>query len=218
MVDCATIREWQKESFMECILAFPLIAALPKKHQASIVRKLERGCYNTNIEKSHKNHTPNYWDNSRFVEQYQTICYNVKVNIDPASSVNRVFKDTSKAKNYLIKRIYANHVVDFLRDKWGKTPYPKRILEHIIRHMPRVKPEDVGKMNSIEMNPLISKKFLQDITTRGAQKINKKFTTMYPCPKHGHRQAEIRSQQTRSGDEGLTYFLNCLVCYDRWTI
>jgi DNA-directed RNA polymerase subunit M/transcription elongation factor TFIIS len=197
---------------------FPLIATLPANKRAAIVRKLERGCYNTNIEKSHKNHTPNYWDNSRFVEQYETICYNVKVNIDPESSVNARFKETSKAKNYLIKRVYASHVSDFVRENWVKTRYPMRLMHNIVRHMNVVKPEDVGQMNSIEMNPFISRKFLQDIAKRGEQTIDKKFTTMYACPKHGHRQATIRSQQTRSGDEGLTYFLNCLVCDDRWTI
>ena len=217
MADCLSIREWQKDSFRECILNYPQILALSKNKQNAIVRKLERGCYNTNIEKSHKNHIPNYWDNSTFVEQYETICYNLKVNLDPESSINLRFKDTSKTKNYLIKRIYGNYVVEFIKENWVKTRYPMCIMKHIIRHIPQVKPEEVGKMNSIELNPLISQKFLQDITTRGEQKINKKFTEMYPC-KYGHRRAEIHSMQTRSGDEGLTYFLNCLVCNEHWVL
>jgi DNA-directed RNA polymerase subunit M/transcription elongation factor TFIIS len=72
-------------------------------------------------------------------------------------------------------------------------------------------------MNSIELNPHISKKFIEDIALRGKQKIDVKYTQQFPCPKYYHRQATMRAQQTRAGDEGVTYFLRCLICGDRWT-
>jgi len=210
------IRKCQKESFMECMQNYPLFKSLPKAEQQNVVRKLERSCYNANIDKSHKNHIPNYWDNSTFVEQYETICYNAKVNLDPESSVN---KDCSeKARNYLIKRVYNSVIASFLRAIWPNTKLSPKLLELALCRLPQVRPEEVGKMNSIEMNPLISKKFIEDITIRSKQTIKKKYTTMYGCPKYNHRQATIRSQQTRSGDEGVTHFLNCLICGDRWRI
>lgn len=215
MADVA-IRKCQRESFMECMQNYPLFKALPKTQQLTVARKLERSCYNANIEKSHKNHIPNYWDNSTFVEQYETICYNIKVNLDPESSVNK--ECSEKARNFLPKRIYNSVIAGFIRVIWQKVNLPTKLLELVLQRLPQIRPEEVGKMNSIEMNPLISKKFIEDITLRSKQMIKKKYTTMYPCPKYGHRQATIRSQQTKSGDEGVTHFLNCLICGDRWRI
>jgi len=230
------IRKCQRESFMECMMNYPLFTTLPKSQQNAVVRKLERGCYNANIEKSHKNHIPNYWDNPTFVEQYETICYNAKVNLDPESSINKpqyIYEEPlitddikivtktlvkNNAQNYLISRVYNSITADFVRVIWKKTKRNPKVLEQILKHWPRVRPEMVGKMNSLEMNPLISQKFIEDIIVRSKQQINTKYTTMYRCPKYGHQQATIRAQQTRSGDEGITNFLRCLICGDRWTI
>ena len=210
------IRQCQRESFHACMVNYPPFTHLSKKTQDLLVKRLERGCYNANIERANQNHIPTYWDNPVFVEQYETICYNAKVNLDPESSINKSLGDI--ARNYLVIRVYNSAIVELYAKIWYRKNYSVSSLKALISRIPYVRPEHVGGMSSIDMNPSISHKIIEDIALRGKQTINKKYTTMYKCPKYGHAQATIRSQQTRSGDEGVTHFLHCLICGDRWTI
>lgn len=208
------VRQCQRDSFLECMTNYEPFNNLSQETQSSLIKRLERSCYNANIEQANQNHIPTYWDNPVFVEQYETICYNVKVNLDPESSVN-----SNLAQNvYLIERIYNSAIVELLAKIWYKKNYLSTSLKSLLSRIPHIRPEKVGYMTSIEMNPSISQKIIEDIALRGKQTISKKYTTMYKCPKYGHTQATIRSQQTRAGDEGVTHFLHCLICGDRWTI
>jgi DNA-directed RNA polymerase subunit M/transcription elongation factor TFIIS len=211
-----SVRQCQRESFNECMMNYTPFTQLDKKTRDFIILKLERGCYNANIERANQNHIPTYWDNPVFVEQYETICYNAKVNLDPESNINRSLDSTMK--NYLVIRVYNSAIVDLLSKIWFKKNYSISSLKVLVSRMPYIRPESVGCMSSIDMNPAISRKIIEDIALRGKQTINAKYTTMYKCPKYGHAQATIRSQQTRAGDEGVTHFLRCLICGDRWTI
>ena len=215
------IRNSQTESIRECMQNYPPFTTLPKKYQESLIRRLERGCYNTNIKKAHRNHTPNYWDNPQFVEQYETICYKLKANLDPNSSVN----ESNEEGTYLAACVYHNTLLTYLVDRFAqgcKKTYldllPPNILFDIFEHIEHKQPIDVGGMNSIELNPSVSRKYLEEIALRENQTIKKKYTEVYPCPAHGHRKANYREVQTRSGDEGSTLFLTCLVCGIRWRV
>jgi Transcription factor S-II (TFIIS) len=216
------IRNVQLESMQECMQNFAPYTTLPQKYQESLVRRLERGCHNANIKKAHKNHTPNYWDNEQFVEQYETICYNAKVNLDPKSSVNEACGEDG---TYLASAIYHTMLLTYLVDRFAegfKQTYldllGPAILFEIFENIVSIQPIDVGGLNSIDMNPSISKKYIEEIALRENQTIKKKYTTVYPCPSHGHRMANYREVQTRSGDEGSTLFLTCLQCGIRWRV
>lgn len=216
MANSNSVRQYQIESFYECMNNYLPFTHLSKKNQNLLVKRLERGCYNANIDRANQNHVPNYWENSVFAEQYETICYNTKVNLDPLSSINKSLNN--KMKNYLIIRVYNSIIVELLTKIWFEKKYSKSSLKMLISKIPHIKAERVGGLSSIDMNPSISRKIIEDIALRGKQTINKKYTTMYKCPKYGHAQATIRSQQTKAGDEGVTHFLHCLICGDRWTI
>ena len=215
------IRKTQVNSIKECMANYHPFNTLPLKYQYSIVRRLERGCHNANIKKSHKNHIPNYWDNNQFVEQYETICYKTKVNLDPHSSVNEACVDGT----YLASCVYHALLLAYLVDRFAEgvsqtllDNMPPAILFKIFEHIEHIQPIDVGDLSSIEMNPSISKRYIEEIALRENQTIKKKYTSVYPCPAHGHRMANYREVQTRSGDEGSTLFLTCLLCGDRWRV
>lgn len=215
------IRKVQVDSLRECMQNYPPFLTLPKKYQESLIRKLERGCHNANIKKAHKNHTPNYWDNQQFVEQYETICYKLKANLDPNSSVNEACDNGT----YLVSSVYHTALLTYLVDRFAEgfkqtflDLLPPHLVFDIFEHIDQIQPIEAGELNSIEMNPSISKEYIEEIALRGNQTIKKKFTTVYPCPAHGHRMANYREVQTRSGDEGSTLFLTCLMCGDRWRV
>lgn len=214
------IRKIQNESIQECLENYSPFVSLPKKYQSSLIRRIERGCHNANIKKSHKNHTPNYWDNQIFVEQYETICYNVKVNLDPKSSVNEACGEDG---TFLAESVYHAVLLSYFSDRIEDGIQETRldfldldILHLIFSKLNMIQPAELGSLNSIEMNPSISKKYIEEIALREHQTIEKKYTTVYPCPAHGHRMANYREVQTRSGDEGSTLFLTCLMCGIRW--
>lgn len=216
------IRKCQVLSVQECMENFPPFTTLPKNYQNSLVRRLERGCHNANIQKAHKNHTPNYWDNPQFIEQYETICYRMKSNLDPKSSVNMACGEDG---TYLASAVYHTALLTYLVDRFAegtKKTYldllPPIIMYKIFDHIEQIQPANVGELSSIELNPSISKKYIEEITLRENQSIKKKYTEVYPCPAHGHRMANYREVQTRSGDEGSTLFLTCLMCGDRWRV
>jgi DNA-directed RNA polymerase subunit M/transcription elongation factor TFIIS len=218
----AKIRKTQKKSIRECMENYNPFLSLPQSYQDSLVRRIERGCYNANIEKAHKNHIPNYWDNKPFVEQYETICYRIKANLDPASSVNEACGEDGI---YLASCVYHAMLLNYFVDRFKqgtKQTYldmlPLPVLFEIFEHIDHIQPIDVGDLSSIELNPSISKKYIEEIALRENQTIKKKYTTVYPCPAHGHRMANYREVQTRSGDEGSTLFLTCLMCGDRWRV
>merc|ERR1711916_73858 len=113
------VRGAQKEEFVACLNNFPPFRTLPSKYVKTAARRLERGCYNANVQRAHEQHIPNYWDNSLFVEQYQIICYNVKVNVDPNSSVNRANEGMS---DYLVG----------MMNSWEMNPHiSKSLLDEI---------------------------------------------------------------------------------------
>ena len=209
------IRGDQKGEFIICLLNFKPFRQLPASYVKTAARRLERGCYNANVQKANEKHIPNYWDNSLFVEQYQSICYNTKVNIDPLSSVNQSTGDMS---TYLVELIYNTMLVDWILETDSVMHKLDDILDMILPRLTRIKISDVGLMNSWEMNPHISKLYIEEIALRGNQKVEQKSTKIYQCPACRGRDATYREVQTRSGDEGSTTMLRCCICSHRWRI
>ena len=209
------IRSDQRKEFIVCLLNYDPFCDLPSSYVKTAARRLERGCYNSNVQKANEKHIPNYWDNPLFNEQYQSICYNTKVNVDPNSSVNQ---SSGEMATYLVELIYNCMLVDWILETDQIMDKIDDILDRVLPRLPRIKISDVGLMNSWEMNPHISKSYLEEIALRGNQKVEQKSTKIYQCPACRGRDATYREVQTRSGDEGSTTMLRCCICGHRWRI
>lgn len=79
-----------------------------------------------------------------------------------------------------------------------------------------IDPNDVAKFSSYELCPHANANIYIDIAIRSEQKINKKYTSRYPCPKCHESRAEQEEVTSRAADEITQYRLICLNCQYRW--
>jgi DNA-directed RNA polymerase subunit M/transcription elongation factor TFIIS len=71
------------------------------KNISSIVRRIERSCYNAAIHTCEKDHKDRTWDDPVFVARYSALCYKVLANLDNNSTVG---------SNYLGDMISTNDI------------------------------------------------------------------------------------------------------------
>lgn len=88
------------------------------------------------------------------------------------------------------------------------------LIEKIISN--EIPPSKVGFMNSVDMHNK-NTDLLEIKKKRLESKIdNKKYTTLYTCGKCHGKKIEVQAKQTRSGDEGKSFFMSCGDCGFRW--
>lgn len=78
----------------------------------------------------------------------------------------------------------------------------------------------VGSLKSKELSPLKSKAIIDEIETRRKQRMVKKYSTQYKCPKCRNRKTSVISMQLRSLDEGSTLIITCAMddCLHEWRL
>ncbi len=77
-------------------------------------------------------------------------------------------------------------------------------------------PNVIAYMTSKELMPEKTAAIEYIINIRNNQKIQGKTSTMYKCPKCGHRESSIRETQLRSLDEGANILAACHNCTFSW--
>ena len=89
----------------------------------------------------------------------------------------------------------------------------KRIFDN------EINPVDLAKMSSYDTYPEIWTELLDKKTKRDKMKYEIKqeaMTEMFKCRKCSSRKCSYYELQTRSADEPMTQFINCLDCGNRW--
>ncbi len=79
-------------------------------------------------------------------------------------------------------------------------------------------PKDVSYMRTCDINPDALEEEVNEITIRSQQKVQKKFSDRYTCPKCKQRKTEFEGTQTSSADEISALKLKCLNCDHFWII
>lgn len=187
--------------------------------QKKLIDSIEISILNSAIDKSNQRGISVYWDNELFVEQYSNIGYKVKINLDINSSVN--INKPEHVKNYLI-----NNLCDFMQFKLLKTLKIKNFsylldklsfndLDLIAKYF-IIDPENVGYLNSLQLNPYINQAYIDELDFRSKQNIKIKFSTMYKCSRCSNSKVSLQEKQTRSLDEPSCLFIHCLVCSHTW--
>lgn len=78
---------------------------------------------------------------------------------------------------------------------------------------------DLASMTIDQMVPQANEEIRNGIALRNNQSIQKKICTMYTCNKCKESKTDGgREQQQRSGDEGATLKITCLVCGNKWSL
>lgn len=72
----------------------------------TIVRKIERSCYNRAVAECKRDGEDRFWENELFLNRYSVICNKIMSNMDPTNSVN---KDTPNP-HFLLQNILNNKI------------------------------------------------------------------------------------------------------------
>lgn len=174
-------------------------------------QQIERGIHREAIDQANSFNVMAYWENVAFVEIYSNIGYQLKINISPISSVNAKYGSQGSS---LAEHIWQVMVIR----KLFNYKISKSIEDILQNYLCWIDLTKLGHAAAIELNPHINKPFVDEIAIRDKQTIDVKFSAMYLCNNCGYRKTKSKEIQTRSGDEGGTQFVECIVCGNRWRI
>lgn len=113
--------------------------------------------------------------------------------------------------------IFVNLYIDRLRSIYinlKNSSLVKKIIDGVI------KAEDVGFMSHQEFDPENWSKLIEQKLKKDASKFTDNIqasTDVYVCRKCKSRKCTYMEVQTRSSDESMTIFVNCLNCGKNWT-
>lgn len=194
-------RQDEVRAITQCLVSYGDIAKLPESDVQYLAELIELGVYNHSVRKAQERHIQVSWQDQVFFEIYSNISYNVKVNLDIESSVNKSHNE--KTQTYLASKMY-----EFLIH--SHTQGDSELAPNLLN------PESLGAASSVDLNPHINQAYLDEIDLRNQQGIVMKFSQMYRCGRCGKRKARVREIQSASLDEGSTLFITCIGCGNRW--
>jgi DNA-directed RNA polymerase subunit M/transcription elongation factor TFIIS len=178
---------------------------LTKKIDEQTLKKLaqfvELSCY-TAAEHQAKENNIQIKNNLQFLEIYQIIINRVAANIDESSDIKN---------NTLIARI-KNTVSMEENKKLFTSLFGEQTALRICKYIKTVNIKNIGFLTSEQLNPLSNAEENKIIKLRANQKIDIKTSKMYVCPRCLHNESKIYRQQTRAGDEGYTFIIECINC------
>mgnify|MGYP006092252553 CR=1 FL=1 len=125
----------------------------------------------------------------------------------PKSWNNPIFKNLYLCK---IRSIYSNIKEDsYIQNKTFK----KKIISG------KIDPNKIATLSSYDIFPEVWKELIDLKSKRDKLKYELKpeaMTDVFKCRKCGSRSCSYYEVQTRSADEPMTQFINCLECGNRW--
>ncbi|HXT82837.1 MAG TPA: zinc ribbon domain-containing protein [Verrucomicrobiae bacterium] len=204
--------------------------------QTKIVLAIESSILDASVDTAKVDNIPIYWNTDEFTQLYSSIGYNIKINLDTESSVNK--NKEEKIKTYLINEICDSITADLFvkkykeyNEKYENSPkllnpispdfgildFPPEIFENIIHFVQLFDIKKIGYKTSQELNPYINQSYRDILALRENQIVEVKYSEMYKCGNCGNKKTHTKEIQTRSGDEGGTLFITCIVCQKTWT-
>jgi DNA-directed RNA polymerase subunit M/transcription elongation factor TFIIS len=134
-------------------------------------------------------------------------------NIELLKEINRYSNDYCKSY-----RLNTRHINGIINDKYNNIRYNLENNSELIKELREQNIDikeivywDPQQLNSNLWNPLIEKK-------DNIRKIKENMATVaiFKCRKCGERKCTVSQLQTRSLDEPMTTFVNCVVCGNKW--
>ncbi len=121
-------------------------------------------------------------------------------------------------ENKMFHRLYMKKVISIYSNLDSKCYVGNTFLVERIKKG-EIKPEELAKMNAHEIYPEVWTELLDKKTKCDKMKYEMKqeaMTEMFKCRKCNSRKCSYYELQTRSADEPMTQFINCLDCGNRW--
>lgn len=138
--------------------------------------------------------------------------YNYSIQLSKKKGIKKKWSNPVFKKLYLSKiiSIYSNIKPNSYIQN---TNFKKKILNG------EVKPADIANLSPFDIYPEIWKDLIDEKTKRDKLKYELKpeaMTDVFKCRKCNSRSCSYYEVQTRSADEPMTQFINCLNCGNRW--
>uniref|UniRef100_A0A6C0ACE0 TFIIS-type domain-containing protein n=1 Tax=viral metagenome TaxID=1070528 RepID=A0A6C0ACE0_9ZZZZ len=111
----------------------------------------------------------------------------------------------------LICAVYEDKLQDIINNLNPKSSIKNNYLLEAIK-TEKVEASKIGFMTPSELFPKTWEKIIQKREYQKNKAENLASTDLYKCYKCGERKCKVTQMQTRSADEPMTTFVNCLVC------
>jgi len=202
----------EREAIFQVISSYPPLKELDNNIQKNITATIERSLYNTTIDETSLKNIRQQWNNPDFLSYYSNICFKFKINADINSSINA--RKPKQIKEYVLSNIY-NLVIGKYFGYIMK--FPASTLSKLQGFIsPYETLNNIGKFTILELNPIINEAYKIQLKFRENQEIKMKHSKMYTCKRCGEKKTREYEIQTRSGDEGGTLFVECIICHFVW--
>ncbi len=148
------------------------------------------------------------------VRRVERACYNCVIDQCSDLYIEKSWDQIEFINRYsaVVYKLISN--VDLSREYHAKSAEPNSFGDKLIRG--EINIIIAPLMSSYEMFPEATQKERDILEFRAGQKVQKKFTTRYSCPKCGQRKAEPKEVQTSANDEISRFNLLCLICSHTW--
>lgn len=76
------LRRCKITTFDTCMSAYKVYTDMKEQDRFNLVKKIERACLNSTVEKANEENIPPLWDKDLFRDIYHATCYKISSNID----------------------------------------------------------------------------------------------------------------------------------------
>tara|TARA_B110000971_G_C19861522_1_gene431863 strand:+ start:157 stop:684 length:528 start_codon:yes stop_codon:yes gene_type:complete len=150
--------------------------------------------------------------NEKISRQIEKSIYNYTIELAIKKNYHKTWSDPYFKKLYVskIRSIYSN----VKEDSYIKNEnFKNKILSN------EIDPKNIASLSVFDIYPEIWKSLLDDKSKKDKLKFEYKpeaMTDIFKCRKCGSRSCSYYELQTRSADEPMTQFINCLDCNNSW--
>ena len=151
-------------------------------------------------------------NNEKISRQVEKSIYNYTIELSTKKNYHKKWSDPYFKKLYVskIRSIYSN----IKEDSYIKNEnFKNKILSN------EIDPKNIASLSVFDIYPEIWKSLLDDKSKKDKLKYEYKpeaMTDIFKCRKCGSRSCSYYELQTRSADEPMTQFINCLNCNNSW--
>lgn len=175
------------------------------------------------------------WNCKEFTITYGTLFSNLKLHIDPLSTVGSKYLQGILLR-YIVHKYktkhYTNEVNKVVANMLLNTPYQheRQVADDVLNHIKNkivgyIIPYSSSDINICGISTLKPQEMCCNLTeligkiiNHEEDKVEERYSELYVCPKCHARKSTHKKIQIRSLDEGESLKLTCKACEHTWTI
>lgn len=166
--------------------------SLTPAQRETIIRRMERSCFNAAVVSSTRDGIICRWTEPRFCERYSAECYRVLSHLSPSSAIVTAAAATDNAA--------------------AAATEPYLLSELITGNIPA---GEIADLPTITLCPDATVEERAEISRRQGVKLDVKVSRAHKC-KCGKNETTVIEYMSRSADEAMTLSIRCVHCGNTW--